>query len=183
MNDKLKLIVILLVLGLLIACAYIAYQLLADGNAPDSLAGQDSTASYTAPDFKVVSLSGQEVSLSDYLGKPVVINFWASWCPPCKQELPDFDSVYAEYRDRVEFMMVNVTDGMQETEKSARDYLSGQSFGFPVYLDLYLQGSYAYRVSSLPATYFVDADGELVTYAVGMIDAATIKKGIGMILK
>ena len=113
----------------------------------------------------------------------MVINFWASWCPPCKQELPDFDSVYAEYRDRVEFMMVNVTDGMQETEKSARDYLSGQSFGLPVYLDLYRQGAYAYRVSSLPATYFVDADGNLVTYAVGMIDAATLKKGIGMILK
>ena len=183
MNDKLKLIVILLVLGLLIACAYIAYQLLADGNAPDSLANQDSPADYTAPDFKVVSLGGQEVSLSDFRGKPVVINFWASWCPPCKQELPDFDNAYNEYKDKIEFMMVNMTDGMQETEKSAKDYLAGQEYSFPVYFDVYLECAYGYAVRGLPTTFFIDAQGNIVTYAVSMLDAATLKKGIDMILQ
>ena len=69
----------------------------------------------TAPDFPVLDADGNTVRLSDMFGKPVVINFWATWCPPCKRELPDFDRLCREYGDRVVFMMVNLTDGRRDT--------------------------------------------------------------------
>lgn len=69
----------------------------------------------TAPDFPVLDADGNIVRLSDMFGKPVVINFWATWCPPCKRELPDFDRLCREYGDRVVFMMVNLTDGRRDT--------------------------------------------------------------------
>lgn len=69
----------------------------------------------TAPDFPVLDADGNIVRLSDMFGKPVVINFWATWCPPCKRELPDFYRLCREYGDRVVFMMVNLTDGRRDT--------------------------------------------------------------------
>lgn len=182
MSDKSKLLIIAIVLALLVACAYIAYQFMADERTPDNLAQQESS-SYAAPDFKVKDMQGNDVYLSSFKGKPVVLNFWASWCPPCKQELPDFDNAYNEYKDKIEFMMVNMTDGMQETEKSAKDYLAGQEYSFPVYFDVYLECAYGYAVRGLPTTFFIDAQGNIVTYAVSMLDAATLKKGIDMILQ
>ncbi|MBP3544577.1 MAG: TlpA family protein disulfide reductase, partial [Lachnospiraceae bacterium] len=69
-----------------------------------------------APDFTVIDAEGNEVKLSDMRGKPVVVNFWASWCGPCKMEMPEFEEVYKELGDEVHFMMVNLTDGWQETQ-------------------------------------------------------------------
>ena len=179
MTNKHKLILWVLALGLLIACANIAYQLLGKDAAPDNLA--DTQQKNPAPDFKVKYIDGFD--LSELKGTPVVINFWASWCPPCKQELPDFEAMYKKYSPQVDFMMINVTDGAQETEKSAKAYLDSQNFTFPVYFDVYLQGSYAYGITSLPTTIFVDSEGNIVTYAVGMIDGETLEKGIKMILE
>ena len=69
----------------------------------------------TAPDFTVLDANGKRIRLSDNFGKPIVINFWATWCPPCKRELPDFDKLCKEYGDKVVFMMVNLTDGRRDT--------------------------------------------------------------------
>ena len=73
--------------------------------------------------------------LSDFAGKPVVVNFWASWCPPCRSELPAFDSLYAEYGDRIQFMMVDLTDGNRETMPGVKVFVTEQGFQFPVYYD------------------------------------------------
>lgn len=135
-----------------------------------------------APDFTVQDMDGNDVKLSDMFGKPIVLNFWASWCGPCKNEMPEFEEVYKERKDDVIFMMVNMTDGKRETLTSAKNHIEEKEFTFPVYFDMTQEVMYTYSVWSLPTTYFIDADGNLVTGARGQIDKKTLEYGISLIM-
>lgn len=135
-----------------------------------------------APDFTVVDADGNEVHLSDFLGTPVVLNFWASWCGPCKSEMPDFDDAAARLAGQVQFLLINMTDGSRETLESAQAYLEETGITAPAYFDTSYSAAIAYGVTSLPTTYFIDAQGGAVARAMGAIDADTLQKGIDMIL-
>ena len=135
-----------------------------------------------APDFSVLNADGETVKLSDFFGKPIVLNFWASWCPPCKAELPDFEAACKEYDGEVVFLMVNLTDGQRETLEIAKDFIASQGYTFPVYFDTTYRAAYAYGISSIPTTYFINADGTLEAQATGMISAAQLEQGIRKIL-
>lgn len=134
-----------------------------------------------APDFTVLDEDGAEVKLSDFLGTPVVLNFWASWCPPCKSEMPEFDKVFQELRDDVAFIMVDLADGQRETVESGKQHVSAQGYSFPVYFDVYGEAAYNYGISSIPTTVFIDKDGYVVTGAIGAINEQTLRTGIGYI--
>lgn len=136
----------------------------------------------TAPDFTVVDLEGNEVHLSDFIGKPIILNFWASWCGPCKKEMPDFDELYAEYGEDIHFVMVNMTDGSRETLEGASEFIEDQGYSFPVYYDTEYDAAITYGVTALPTTYFIDAEGYLVAHALSALDRETILTGIDMIL-
>ncbi len=135
----------------------------------------------SVPDFTVTDQDGNSVSLSDFVGKPVILNFWASWCGPCKSEMPDFDAAYAQYGDEIHFVMVNLTDGYRETPEVAQKFIEEQGYSFPVYFDTESSAAMAYRVTSIPATYFIDAKGDPVAQGRGALDADTLQKGIDML--
>ena len=143
----------------------------------------DATEPVMAPDFTVVDLEGNVYRLSDFRGKPVVLNFWASWCGPCKEEMPAFEDKAAEMAGKVHFLMVNVTDGEQETLDSAYNFLLETGYTFPVYYDTAQNAAAAYGVTGIPITYFIDAEGYVIAYAGGSVDESILDKGIGMILE
>ena len=149
---------------------------------PSTAAEETSQPDMTAPGFTVYDADGNAVTLESLRGKPVIINFWATWCGYCVMEMPDFQEAYEEFGDRIHFMMINVTDGYQETESAARAFIAGKSFTFPVYYDLDLSAAGAYGISSMPQTFFIDAEGMAVAYAQGLLDAASLRQGIDMLL-
>lgn len=134
-----------------------------------------------APDFTVYDQAGNAVNLSDFVGKPTIVNFWASWCGPCKSEMPDFEEAYGEYGEEIQFLMVNMTDGYHETIESAKKLITDSGYTFPVYYDTDLEAAKAYSVYSIPVTYFIDKDGYMTAYAQGALDKATLQKGIDLI--
>ncbi len=137
----------------------------------------DASINY-APDFTFMDKDGNAVKLSDFRGKPVVLNFWATWCPPCKQELPDFDRAAETYKDDVVFLMVNLTDGQRDTVDIVKAFVADNGYTFPVYFDTTYSAANSYMVSSIPTTYFINAKGEAVNYKIGMLTAPELESGI-----
>ena len=183
----LKMVLLVLIFAALLLGAKRLYDTLGAQVQTESLVTQASDEDarpvrQAAPDFTVYDGEGNAHKLSDYQGKPVVLNFWASWCGPCKMEMPDFDEKYGEYGDQVHFVMVNLTDGSQETVETASAFISEQGYSFPVLFDTDRSGAIAYGVSSVPVTYFIDAEGNFVTYQPGMLSAQTLQKGIDLLL-
>ena len=185
MNNRKTLIILALVLAAVIAGAAVLYNALGASLSPDQLAAQPTeetqAPSVQAPDFTVYDADGREVKLSDFIGKPTVVNFWASWCGPCKMEMPDFEEKYLELGGEVNFLMVNMTDGARETVEIASDFIAQQGYTFPVYYDTASSAAMVYGVYSLPTTYFIDAEGHAIAQATGAIDGETLQRGLDMI--
>lgn len=195
MNKYLKFTIAIISFALVIVLANVLYNKLAkDYDMGDGLVTEDTTVSTEkdtqsesdtekniAPDFTVVDKDNEQVNLESFFGKPIVLNFWASWCGPCKSEFPEFQTAYEEYGEEIEFLMVNMTDGRRETKELADTFIQSEGYSLPVYYDVNQDGAYTYGVYSLPTTYFIDSQGNLVAYAQGAIDMDTLKKGIDMI--
>ena len=135
-----------------------------------------------APDFTVYDADGNPTKLSDFEGKPVILNFWASWCGPCRSEMPEFEQAYAQYGEDIQFVIVNSTDGYQETVDSASEFLAENGYTFPAWYDTDFEASAAYGVTGLPTTFFIDSEGYLEAYASGALNAEILQQGIDMIL-
>ena len=113
-----------------------------------------------APDFTLTTLDGNQVSLSDYKGKKVLLNFWATWCSYCRSEMPEFQELTEEHGDRVEVLAVNIMQ--RETVEGIRDFVDNNGYTFKVLLDEDNTVSNAYRVRGVPANYLINSEGEIV---------------------
>lgn len=199
MKNKQGLLIIILVFVLLIGGAYGLYNFLGKDAAPDRLAvqatqpaepkptesAQESPQEETpdlmmAPDFAVYDAEGNEVHLEDFAGKPVVVNFWATWCTYCKMGMPAFEQAYQTQGEDIHFLMINMTHG-QETIERAQELIAQEGYTFPVYYDTQMSAAMTYGVRSIPVTFFIDAQGHAIAGVSGAIDAETLQKGIDLI--
>ncbi len=135
-----------------------------------------------APDFTVPLYSGGtgQFTLSDHLGQPVVLNFWGSWCPPCRAEFPALQAIADQYSDG-EVVVFGVD--VQDTEADAREFLEEQNTSFPTGPDLTGEITLSYTITNMPTTFFITRDGEILKKWQGMIDEANLTTFIEELLE
>lgn len=188
MQKNILIIILSVLLVVLIAVAAAVYSSLAEDYVPNDVLPAATTdnagdATDKAPDFTFADGDGNTLSLSDFFGKPIVINFWATWCPPCKAELPTFNEAFAKYGADVQFIMLNMTDGMRETADGVKKFVADGGYTFPVYYDTALDGAITYAAYSIPMTVFINADGKITATKSGMLSETVLTAHLEFILE
>ena len=130
-----------------------------------------------APDFTVLDWDGNEVNFSDYLGKPIVLNFWAHWCGPCQMEMPEFNAAYERLGGEVTFLMVHEGAAVED----GKEKVTEGGYTFPVVFDVDGSAGSLYGITAYPTSFFIDADGNLQAYYMGAMDASLLQQGIDLI--
>ena len=134
-------------------------------------------------EFTIYDKDGKKVSISDYKGRPVIINFWASWCVPCKNEIPYFKNIQKEYGEEVEVLMVNITDNVKETKERALEYIEKSDLkDMNVLFDLDEDASKKYKLVALPSTLFLTENGKVMNEHLGLMDEEELKKNVNKLL-
>jgi len=149
----------------------------------ESKTESETESPYLAPDFTVYDYEGNAVKLSDYRGKPIVLNFWSRGCKYCMEEMPDFQAAYDKYKDEVVFLMVCHVGFANVGVEYEQEIIDEKGYTFPVYYDTNRDAINKYGIRSLPITYFINRDFDLYTYIPGMASAEYLNKGIEMILE
>jgi len=130
-----------------------------------TLGFQIPTGQFEAPDFTLKDLKGKDVTLSSLKGKLVFLNFWATWCPPCRAEMPSMQTLYEKYEDKG---LVILAVNLREDKKTVEKFLKKNGYTFPVVLDSEgAVGGGMYGVSGIPTTYFIGSDGYILGRLVG----------------
>lgn len=155
---------ILLVLGA--AVAYSLYSNLTKDNKLKVAVGD------TAPDFALVDMQGNKHRLSDYRGQGIFLNFWGTWCPPCKKEMPYINNQYQQYKDKgVQLMSVDI----QESPLAVQQFADRLKLDFPIMIDTEKEVMNTYGVDYLPATFLIDKNGKVVKYYTGELSENMIR--------
>ena len=164
-----KVLILIIVLVVLIAGAAAGYNFLTVVQPPEPEQEQEQEQgsdngfkAFKAVDFYVYDGEGKRVYLSDFEGKRVIVNFWATWCEPCQMEFPAFEAIYEQYGDEAVFLMINQTDGELDTVESVKAFVEKNELDFPVYFDSDLIATRTYGIYAVPLTFVVDEAGMIV---------------------
>ncbi|MDO3679058.1 TlpA family protein disulfide reductase [Paenibacillus ehimensis] len=144
-------------------------------------AGTAAKVGAQAPAFSLTGLDGQTYTSEQFRGKPLIVNFWASWCGPCKEEAPALVRLYERYKDRVELVAVNIT--AKDRIESVQAFASAYGLPFPVLLDERAETAQAYRIVPIPTTYLIDRNGMIADKITGAADDAALEKKITALLQ
>lgn len=131
-----------------------------------------------APDFTASGLDGDTIALSDMRGKPVLLNFWATWCPPCREEMPVIQRYFEEAGSAVQILAVNLTTN-ESSPKEVEEFLRREGYTFPVALDVDGSAAKLYMIRFIPTTFFIDEDGVIRRLHVGPLSREMIEEVFG----
>ncbi|MFC1968785.1 TlpA family protein disulfide reductase [Chloroflexota bacterium] len=170
-----------------VLAAILAMVLLASTIAVSCSAGQNATRGSeigsVPPDFQLDNLDGQAVSLSDFRGKPVLVNFWTSWCLPCRSEMPLIQDTFTDKKWVDEGLVVLAID-IGESPSTVREFVENYGLAFPVLLDITRDVSLEYYVRAIPATFFIDRKGIIRDIRIGPFSGMTeIERSLGKIIR
>lgn len=138
------------------------------------------TAGTPAPEFELRTLDGRLVTLADYRGKTLMVNFWATWCPPCRAEMPDMEQVYQEAKD-TGFVVLAIN--IQEANQPIQQFVDKYGLTFPILLDVSGEVSQRYGVQSLPTSFFIDPEGRISSFNSGALNKSAIGKRLEQVKK
>ena len=122
----------------------------------------------SAPNFSLKDLNGQKVELKHFKGKVIVLNFWATWCGPCKEEMPSMESLWQQFRGK-DFVLLSISVDY-EGVKPVKEYIEKQRYTFRVLIDPHCQTLDLYEVKAIPTTLIIDKKGQIVAMAIGPKD-------------
>ncbi|MFC3886077.1 TlpA family protein disulfide reductase [Bacillus songklensis] len=129
-----------------------------------------------APAFRLPSIDGKDTSLADFKGKKVILNFWATWCPPCKAEMPEMQKFHEQYGEDVKILAVNLTS-TEANPKQVQAFLKERGLTFPVLLDKEDEvGTKQYKVLTIPTSYFINEQGQIVERVDGPMNFAQMER-------
>lgn len=150
------------VIGLMVVQSCASPSLAVPGGQQEPIVGVN--IGQIAPDFTLADLDGNKVSLDDFRGKVVFINFWASWCPPCRAEMPEIESVHQDYKDKG---VVTIGVDIQEPEDVVRKYVSEGGFSWTFVLDKTGEVARRYNITGIPTSFFIDREGVIRAVNIG----------------
>ncbi|MFD3445667.1 peroxiredoxin family protein [Microbacteriaceae bacterium 4G12] len=182
----------LLVIGLLIAlCGYALYHqfwktdkvtVAKQKSAAEVMANAGLEIGKAAPDFELQALDGSKMKLSDLKGKKVILNFWATWCPPCKEEVPEMQAFYEKHKDNVVILAVNYTISEKAgAEEKVKNFAKENGVTFPILLDTTSNVGNMYKVISLPTSYFIDTNGVIRQKFIGPMTVKYMEKMVNQL--
>ena len=137
---------------------------------------------FLAPDFTLETLEGENITLSDLRGKMVLLNFWATWCPPCRSEMPAFQKAYIDYEEEG-FVILAVNATRQDKLESVGAFITEYGLSFPIVLDVEGNANQLYQVQSLPTSFFIDKEGMIQEVVVGGIAEAMVRTRVEKFLR
>ncbi len=133
------------------------------------------------PELTLYDIDGNPTKFEELKGKPIILHFWASWDSVSTKELPVFQEAWEQLRQDAHIIMVNVTDGHKETLVTAENFLKSQNYTFQVYFDTTMNLTGAFGVLTLPSTFFLDSDGNLIAGITGILDADILRQGLDIV--
>lgn len=172
--------IVLLGLGLSLIVAA-AIRIMRDVPPQADLSAVPAKVSYAAPQLELTDTAGNPTSLDDYGGQVVLVNLWATWCPPCKAEMPAFESFYQKYKDEG-FVIVAINDG--DPTPDVLQFVEDYGLTFPVWLDpKYIATEQAFKTLNLPSSFVIDREGTIVLSWVGGTNLKTLEKYVTPVIK
>ncbi len=136
---------------------------------------------YLAPDFQLTDYNGNHLKLSDFRGKPVLINFWATWCPPCRAEMPEIEAVYQKYHKKYGFEVLGV-DAREEIP-TVKKYVEDGNYSWKMLMDFAGNTIATYGVVAFPSSFFIDPQGYIRATQVGGMDKKGLQDRLGKIIQ
>lgn len=137
---------------------------------------------YKAPDIYFSDINDNKIFLSSKFDKPIFINFFASWCGPCKSEMPMLNEIYNEYKNDINFVFINLTTG-RETKETALKYINDNNFDFEIYFDYDSSAAITYQAFSIPTTWLIDKDNNLFANASGILEEDPLREALNKLIE
>ncbi|MEW5940094.1 MAG: redoxin domain-containing protein [Chloroflexota bacterium] len=153
---------------------------LADQSATNEFSTTPAKVDYPAPALVLTDLDGNPVALTDYLGQTLLVNMWATWCPPCREEMPTLQAFYNDYSAQG-FVLIGLNDG--ETEAQVREFVDRYGLAFPIWLDPEYASETAFKTMNLPSSFVIDRSGQVRLQWVGAISRPMLDEYVAPIIE